>query len=73
MAIVASNVELLWLLVGDEVSTTLFVQQLQQTPELRLAMDRTVAERWTGVICRVVQNILATESFTDLNGLEGYL
>lgn len=73
VAIAASNVDLLWLMVGDEVSTTLFVQQLQATPGLRLAMDRSIAERWTSVIRMVVTNILATESFTDLNGLEGYL
>ena len=72
-ALEVSDADLLWLYLGDEVAVNLFMQQVQLTPSITLDPNGAVAEPWLPVIRIVTTHLLATESFVDLNGLEGYL
>ncbi len=62
-----------WLYLGDEVSTSLLRYQLGTTPGVRVVDDPGLPEREGTWLQVVVTHLLATESFTDLDGLEGYL
>ncbi|HMJ77936.1 MAG TPA: hypothetical protein VK507_18285, partial [Iamia sp.] len=62
-----------WLYIGDEVSASLLRFQLETTPGVEVVDDPDLAEREGTWVRVVVTHLLATESFTDLDGLEGYL
>jgi hypothetical protein len=60
----------LWLAVLDEVTAGLLLQQLQQTQGLSLASSTADIERWGNLLGVAVTNLLATEPFLDLEGLD---
>jgi hypothetical protein len=62
-----------WLYLGDEVSASLLRYQLDTTPGVEVVDDPGLPEREGTWVQVVVTHLLATESFTDLDGLEGYL
>lgn len=73
VGISAGDPRLLWLAIGDELGTSLLMQQLRSTPDLRFDGRADHLHDWQDVLPALVTHLLATESFFDLEGLEGYL
>lgn len=62
-----------WLYLGDEVSTSLMRYQLGTTTGIDVVDDPDLPVREGERMRVAITHLLATESFTDLEGLEGYL
>ena len=60
----------LWLLVADEITARLFLEQLQRTPDLVLDTTTNHLAAWNAVLPVALTHLLATESFLDLDGLD---
>jgi hypothetical protein len=73
VGISAGDPRLLWIAIGDELGTSLLMQQLRGTPDLRFDGGADHLQAWQEVLPALVTHLLATESFFDLEGLEGYL
>jgi hypothetical protein len=66
----ASELPDLWLAVLDEVTAGLLLQQLQRTEGLSFSSSTADVERWGNLFAVAVTNLLATEPFLDLEGLD---
>lgn len=72
-AIFPSNCGAIWLFLGDEVSTNLLLFQLGATPGVTLQDRDELTHEEIIRVRATAAHLLGTESFTDLDGLKGYL
>jgi len=63
----------MWVTIGDQMTASLIGEQLQRTPGVRLDRSATHLEGWHDSLTVILTHLLATESFADFGGLEGYL
>lgn len=69
----ASNSSALWIFIADDIATGLLLAQLRLTDGVNVVTDAPIGERHRDTITIAATHLLATESFVDLNGLEGHL
>jgi hypothetical protein len=63
----------MWVTIGDQMTAGLIGEQLQRTPGVRLDRSAAQLEGWHDSLTVILTHLLATESFADFGGLEGYL
>lgn len=71
-AFVPADQQVLWLYLADEASVKLLVQQVSQTEGIVLVHGAKLDDPWRHALELASTHLLATESFIDMKGLEGY-
>ncbi|MEA2361311.1 MAG: hypothetical protein QOD71_456 [Thermoleophilaceae bacterium] len=69
LALSAEEDSALWLLVSDEITVRLFLEQLLRTPGLRCDQGTAHLSGWAAILPIALTHLLATESYLDLEGL----
>ena len=72
LAVHASGIPSIWLAIGSKAYIALMEQQLAGLG-VEIQWDRGFVADWSDTLRVALTHLLATESFVDLNGLDGYL